>query len=130
MKANNSYTVSRLRVWILGLVFAVSSFNVIPSAVAHEGMEHITGTIAKVGDNALTVRTTKGATVQVRVDPKTEYTRGKEAEKMANLKEGDRVVIHAMQMNGSLVAHVVSIGINTQHAKGKVKTPKKAISKT
>jgi hypothetical protein len=42
-------------------------------------------------------------------------------QKMADLKVGERVVVHAMEMNGSLVAYEVSIGANAK-AKGSDKT--------
>ena len=116
-------TINRSRTWIFALVLVIGSLNVAIPALAHGGMEHITGTIASVGDKILTVKTTKGATVQVHVDAKTEYARGKQAAKMADLRVGERVVVHAMEMSGSLVAHEVSIGANAK-AKGSDKTAK------
>src|SRR5882762_786088 len=100
----NTKLLNRSRAWILALVLALATFNITIPAIAHEGMEHITGTVTSVGDNTLTVKTTKGKTVRVSVDTKTEYARGKVAAKIADLKEGDRVVVHAMEMNGSMMA--------------------------
>ena len=126
MKATKLYTtMKQSRAWIFALVLAIVTLNVTIPALAHGGMEHITGTITSVGDNVVTVKTTKGATVQVHVDAKTEYARGKQAAKMADLKEGERIVVHAMEMNGSLVAHEVSIGGSTSASKGTQKTAKK-----
>lgn len=126
MKTNKLYTrINRSRAWILALVLALATLNITIPAVAHEGMEHITGTITSVGDNTLTVKTPKGKTVKVNVDAKTEYARGKAVAKMADLKEGDRVVVHAMEMNGSMVAHEVNIGANTKKPKTTAKATQK-----
>src|SRR5947209_509402 len=63
-------------------------------ARAHEGMEHIAGTVLSIGDNILRVKTTKGTTVEVHVDAKTEYAQGKQRAQLSDLKTGNRVVIH------------------------------------
>ena len=118
-------TINRSRAGILSLVLALATLNITVPAVAHEGMEHITGTVTSIADNTLTVKTTKGKTVEVSVDAKTEYARGKAAAKMADLKEGDRVVVHAMEMNGSMVAHEVNIGANAKTATATAKATKK-----
>jgi Domain of unknown function (DUF5666) len=126
MKANKFYTmIPRSRAWILALVLAIGSLNLTTPASAHGGLEHITGTVTNVGDNILAVKTTKGKTVQVHVDAKTEYVRGKQTAKIVDLKEGDRVLVHTMEMNGSLVAHEVNIGANTKTAKTTAKKAKK-----
>ena len=106
---------------ILVFVFALATLNPTIPAIAHEGMEHIIGTVTNVESSIVTINTTKGKTVKVSVDAKTEYARGKAVVKMADLKEGDRVVVHAMKMNGSMVAHEVIIGANTKLAKAKAR---------
>ena len=126
MKANKFYRI--IRRWparIFALVLAIGSLNLTSPASAHGGLEHIAGTVTNVRDNILAVKTTKGKTVQVHVDAKTEYVRGKQASKIADLNAGDRVVVHAMEMNGSLVAHEVNIGSNTRTAKTTAKKIKK-----
>ena len=126
MKANRLRAANnRSRAWILALVLAMATFDTPIPTVAHGGMEHITGTVTNIADNVLTVTTTKGKTVKVIVDKKTEYARGKTTAKIANLKEGDRVVVHAMEMNGSMVAHEVNIGANDETVKTTAKTTKK-----
>ena len=82
------------------------------NAEAHEGMEHITGTVVSASDNALSVKTTKGTTVEVRLDSKTVYVQGKQPATLSDIKAGTRVVVHATKTNGALVAREVSIGIN------------------
>ena len=125
MKAHKLYImIRRSPAWILTLVLAIGSLNLPTRAVAHGGLEHITGTITNVGDNILAVKTTTGKTVQIHVDGKTEFVRGKQAAKISDLNAGDRVVVHAMEMNGSLLAHEVNSAANTKTAKTPVKKAK------
>lgn len=116
---------NRSRAGIIAFVFALATINPTIPAVAHEGMEHIIGTVTNVGSDTLTINTTKGKTVKVSVDAKTQYARGKAVVKLADLKEGDRVVVHAMEMHGSMVAHEVILGANTKLAKAKARTTPK-----
>ena len=95
-----------------GLALAVALTTLIVPVNAHEGMEHITGTVVSVAENVLSVKTTKGTTVEVRLDAKTDYAQGKERVRLSDVKPGSRVVVHAMKINGALVAHEVSIGVN------------------
>lgn len=96
------------RAWFLAFAVATLTITTVP-AVAHNGMEDVTGTIQSISDNSVSVKTTKGKTVEVKLDAKTEFTRGKEAAKRTDLKVGDRVVVHAMEMNEVLTAHMVQL---------------------
>ena len=107
----------------LGIVLAFLSV-LARQPSAHEGMEHITGTVATVSENVLSVKTIKGATVEVRLDAKTQYVQGKEHAKLADIKPGTRVVVHAMKTNGAFVAHEVSIGVNKPATSSATKTQK------
>ncbi len=113
------------RAWIFALAIVIGSLIGTVPAFAHGGMEHITGTITSIGDKVMTVKTTKAAIVQVHLDAKTEYSRGKAAAAIANLREGDRVVVHAMKMNGTLVAHQVKLGVDTKSPAAAGKASKK-----
>jgi hypothetical protein len=114
MKKQHLYAAARaLAAWGAALAVVLASLTVsVMTASAHEGMEHIIGTVVSVSDNTLSVKTTKGTTVEVRLDAKTEYALGKERAKLGDVKPGSRVVVHAMKMNGAFVAHEVSIGAN------------------
>jgi hypothetical protein len=114
--------IKKTAFWSLGLAVIVVSLSLsaIP-ATAHEGMEHVNGTITSLGDNLLSVKDTKGKTVEIHVDAKTEYAQGKTAAKFSDLKVGDRVAVHAMEMKGVMVAHEVNLP-----AKPAAKVAKKA----
>jgi uncharacterized protein DUF5666 len=78
--------------------------------LAHGGLEHVMGTIAKVSDGSVTVTTAAGKTVEVLLDSKTTFARGSQAIQKTDLKVGDRVVIHAEKSADKFTAHAVEIG--------------------
>jgi hypothetical protein len=85
-------------------------------AMAHGGLEHVMGTIAKISDVSVTVTTSGGKPVEVMFDAKTTYSHGGHAIQKADLKVGDRVVIHAEKSGDKLIAHTVEIGAATSKA--------------
>lgn len=96
-------------------LLAVLTLAFLPTiATAHGGEEHVTGTVTKISDTSVTVKTTAGKMVEVGFDAKmTTYERAKQPIQKSDIKVGDRVVIHAMEMNEKLVAHTVEIGAAT-----------------
>lgn len=90
----------------LSLVFAVAVF-------AHGDKVHVTGTIEKVGPDAVSVKTADGKTVDVKFAATTVYILrdGKSKEgtpaKVSDLAVGQRVVIHATPKGKELIADEV-----------------------
>ncbi|HTX39168.1 MAG TPA: DUF5666 domain-containing protein [Bryobacteraceae bacterium] len=103
MKQNRTFTK-------LALSFALCAVLVL----AHGGLEHVIGTIAKISSASVTVTTTDQKTVEVLLDAKTTYSRGSQAIQRTDLKVGDRVVIHAEKSGEKLTAHTVEIGTATK----------------
>ncbi|MDP8991261.1 MAG: hypothetical protein M3N41_14420 [Acidobacteriota bacterium] len=101
---------TRLKIQVA--LLAVLSLALLPTiATAHGGEEHVTGTVTKISDTSVTVKTTAGKTVEVGFDAKmTTYARAKQPIQKTDIKVGDRVVIHAMEVNEKVVAHSVEIG--------------------
>ena len=100
-------TKPKVHLAILAIVFLA----LLPTiAAAHGGEEHVTGTVTKISDTSVTVKTTAGKTVEVGFDAKTTYARAKQPIQKADIKVGDRIVIHAVEVNEKLVAHTVEIG--------------------
>jgi hypothetical protein len=92
-------------------ILAIVFLALLPTiAAAHGGEEHVTGTVTKVSDTSVTVKTAAGKTVEVGFDAKTTYTHAKQPIRNADIKVGDRIVIHAAEVNEKLVAHTVEIG--------------------
>src|SRR6266850_8093663 len=116
MEANhmNRYRVNTTRLKIHTAILAIVSLALLPTiARAHGGEEHVTGTVTKVSDTSVTVKTTAGKTVEAGFDAKTTYARGKEPMQKTDIKVGDKIVIHAVEVNEKLVAHTVAIGTAT-----------------
>jgi hypothetical protein len=94
----------RSRSLILLVCFALAPV----AAMAHGGEEHVMGTVTKVTDKSITVKTTAKEPVTVGVTPATKFIKGKVAAKITDLNEGDRVVIHAVEgADEKLVADTV-----------------------
>ena len=104
---------SRLKLRIA--ILAIVSLGLSPTvATAHGGEEHVIGTVVKISDTSVTVKTTAGKTVEVAFDAKTTYARAKHPIQKTDIKVGDRIVVHAMEMDKKLVAHTVEIGAASQ----------------
>ncbi|HJT71313.1 MAG TPA: DUF5666 domain-containing protein [Terriglobales bacterium] len=105
-----SMTITRPKLY--AAILAIVCLALLPTIVsAHGGEEHVTGTVTKISDTSVTVKTTQGKTVEVGFDSKmTTYERAKQPIQKTDIKVGDRIVIHAMEVNEKLVAHSVEIG--------------------
>ena len=122
METNRMNTLSiittRLKIQIA--LLAVLALLLLPTIVsAHGGEEHVVGTVTKVSDTSVTVKTTAGKMVEVGFDAKTTYARAKMPTQKSDVKVGDRIVIHAVEVNEKLVAHTVELGGATTAAKTK-----------
>jgi hypothetical protein len=79
--------------------------------IAHGGFDHVIGTVVKVENNVLTVKTSKG-NVDVRLSETTEITKSDQRPGVADLKPGMRVVVDIPEGNKDKIAHSVKIGIS------------------
>ena len=95
-----------MKIRALILVACISFITTV--ALAHGDEVHVTGTVASVAKDSITVKTTANALVTVAVVPQTTFTKNKSAAKLTDLNVGDRVVIHAKEpTEGKLVADTV-----------------------
>jgi hypothetical protein len=115
----NRLSTRIIKLKLYAALLAIVSLALLPTiASAHGGEEHVTGTVTKVTDTSVTVKTTAGKTVEVGFDAKmTSYARVKQPIQKTDIKVGDRIVIHAMEVNEKLVAHTVEIGATPAPAK-------------
>ena len=101
---------------IILLVIAASA-----PAFAHGGFDHVRGTVVKVANNVLTVKTAKG-NVDVKLDNQTDLTRNDQKAQLADLKLGARVIVDVPEGSKDKIAHSVKIGALTktvdQHRQG------------
>lgn len=91
---------------VLILLACISFISAV--VLAHGGEEHVIGTVAKVDQNSITVKTATNKMVTVAVAPETKFTKAKAPSQLSELTVGDRVVIHAKEpTEGKLVADTV-----------------------
>lgn len=81
------------------------------SAYAHNGMEHVMGTVASITGNSITVTTIEGKTQIVTTTADTKYSKMNAAIALKDIKVGDHVVIHATKKDSKLIAATVQIGM-------------------
>ena len=93
----------------LVLSLAVILSVVAPLAPAHEGFDHVMGTVVQLAENVLTVKTSKG-NVDVKLDGKTELTKDNHQARRADLAPGVRVVVDVPEGSKDKIAHSVKIG--------------------
>lgn len=87
------------------LVVFLLAFSVFAGvAYAHNGMEHIMGTITSMTDTTITVKTTAGKSQIVVLAAATKYLKGDAASTLKEIKVGDHVVIHASKKGTDLIA--------------------------
>jgi hypothetical protein len=98
----------KIRVVVLAVVW-VALVPII--ATAHGGEVHVIGTVTKISETAVTVKTTAEKIVEVGFDEKTSYMRAKQPILRSSINAGDRIVIHALKVKEKLVAHTVEIGV-------------------
>ena len=80
-----------------------------PAVFAHGGFDHVIGTVVQVSNNVLTVKTTKG-NVDVKLNEKTEISKGEQKALTADLKAGIRVIVDIPEGSKDKIAHSVKIG--------------------
>ena len=103
---------------VLGLVLTLLS----TSALAHgkDGV-HVMGTVKELKPGALVLMTKANATEEVMTDDKTVYEKSGQKVQAAELKVGEKAVVHGMKMpNGQVHATLVKFG------KPSAKSPAKA----
>jgi hypothetical protein len=91
---------------LLSVAFLIASAT---AALAHGGFDHVIGTVAGLSGNVLTVKTAKG-NVDVKLDDKTEISKGDLKAQAADLKPGLRVVVDIPEGSKDKIAHSVKVG--------------------
>ena len=104
----NSRRSIRSVITVLALMFCAAI------AFAHNGIEHVMGTVTAVTDTSVTVDTVKHTSVTVLVDPSTTFSNNNAQASMKDLKVGQRVVINAKEnADKKLVGVSVKWGANS-----------------
>jgi hypothetical protein len=81
------------------------------TAYAHNGMEHVMGTVASITDSSITVTTIDGKDQTVATTADTKYSKMDAPIALKDIKVGDHVVIHATKKDNKLIAATVQVGM-------------------
>jgi hypothetical protein len=93
------------------LLSLIASILLVASlAFAHGNEHHVMGTVSNVTDSTITVTTSDGKSVDIALTPQTTFTKNDKTITAKEIKEGDRVVIHAKKNGSKLEATSVRIG--------------------
>jgi hypothetical protein len=79
-------------------------------ANAHNGMQHVMGTVTSITASNVTVKATDGSTQVVLLSTDTKYLKGTQVIAAKDIKVGDHVVIHATKKGDQLTAAEVKVG--------------------
>jgi hypothetical protein len=110
MNHNSTITIKRFaQQTSFWLCLALLAFAV--QLIAHNGFDHVIGTVVKVENSVLTVKTAKG-NVDVRLNDKTAITKNDQKAVIADLKPGTRVVVDVPEGSKDKIAHSVKLGIS------------------
>ncbi len=92
---------------LLALLLTLGVFAV--TAHAHNGMQHIMGTVTSISDADITVKGADGKAQTVAVSSETRYFQAHSAVALKNIKVGDHVVIHAAKKGDHFIAAEVRV---------------------
>lgn len=79
-------------------------------AYAHNGMQHVMGTVTAITPANLTVKGMDGKIETIALTNDTKYMKGKQSITQREVKPGDNVVVHATKKDGQLTASEVKVG--------------------
>jgi hypothetical protein len=111
MNHNNSTTIINRFAHGAWLRVGLALVALTTQIIAHGGFDHVIGTVVKIENNVLTVKTAKGD-VDVKLNDKTEITRNDQKALVADLKPGTRVVVDIPEGSKDRVAHSVKVGVS------------------
>jgi hypothetical protein len=95
---------------ILTIATLLTTFLTAVPLFAHEGHDHIMGTVTRAEKGRIEIKGTDGKAVSVAVTAATVYSKGKDAAAFADVRPGVRVAIEAVKGKAGLEATEVRIG--------------------
>ena len=98
------------------LAFLLALGTFVTAAHAHNGMEHVRGTVTAIAATNITVKAADGTSQTVLLTADTKYWKGTTPEAINDVKVGDRVVVHATKKGAQLVAAEVKTGTGKAQA--------------
>lgn len=84
--------------------------------LAHGNEKHVMGTVTAIGGDSISVENSSHQVQIVQINSETKFTSGGNPSSIANVKVGDRVVVHAKPVGDKLEATEVKTGSETHHS--------------
>jgi hypothetical protein len=98
---------------LFAMLGGLVAFPIMP----HEGGVHVKGTVSAVTEQHITVKDTAGRESEIKLTEQTQFLRGGAPVARSDLRQGERVIVHARKEGASLEATEVRVG--TAGRKGK-----------
>jgi hypothetical protein len=100
----------------IALLVSLMSFG---AAFAHEGFEHVRGTVTQITETSLTVQTSAKQTKTVTLQKDTTFVKSGATAALKDLKVGDRVVVEAVMKGQEIIGKTVKFGSSAAKAPAK-----------
>ena len=94
----------------LPVAAALATLLAMPVTLVAHGHGHVQGTVNSIDAAKIDVRTADGKSRHVRLTAKTKYVRGDAAARIADVKPGERVVVHLGEDGSALEVHLAPAG--------------------
>ncbi len=91
---------------IVSIAAALLAFVAMPLALLAHGHGHLKGTVNTIDASKIDVKTPDGKSHQVALTGKTKFLRGEAAATIADVKPGERVVLHLAEDGSALEVHL------------------------
>jgi len=111
MNYNNSSTTTKVFTRKASVWLSLSLLALAAQLAAHGGFDHVIGTVVKIENHVLTVKTAKGK-MDVRLNEKTEITKNDQKAQTSDLKPGTRVVVDVPEGSKDMIAHSIKVGVS------------------
>lgn len=92
----------------IAAAFFAAAILAMPMALLAHGHGHVQGTVNSVDAAKIDVKTEDGKSRQVKLTGRTKYVRGEAGAKIADIKPGERVVVHLDADGSALEVHLAA----------------------
>jgi hypothetical protein len=90
----------------ISIAAALLALVAMPLALLAHGHGHVKGTVSTVDASKIDVKTADGKSRQLALTGKTKYLKGEAAATIADVKPGERVVVHLAEDGSALEVHL------------------------
>jgi hypothetical protein len=97
---------------MMARLFAIAAALILVAGSTASAHEHkVLGTVTMAASDHVMMTTPDGKAVTVKVTPDTKVTRGKDAVKISDIKEGTRIVVTTESDSDPFTAKLIEVGV-------------------